>query len=74
MALLTTVIVIDGMTCQSCVKNIEGTIRAIPGINYIQVSVYLALFWPEDKSFDLLQKISQDDQSRMVSPHKSDVQ
>jgi Cu+-exporting ATPase len=30
---------IEGMTCQSCVKNIEGTISANSGVNQISVSL-----------------------------------
>jgi len=29
---------IDGMTCQSCVKNIENTISKLPGIKSIKVN------------------------------------
>jgi hypothetical protein len=35
---LTQNIRIDGMTCQSCVKNIENTISKLPGIKSIKVN------------------------------------
>ena len=35
----TVIVAIEGMTCQSCVKNIESTVGAKPGISRIQVSL-----------------------------------
>ena len=32
-----TVIKVEGMTCQSCVKNIETNISPVPGVNSIKV-------------------------------------
>jgi copper chaperone CopZ len=37
MAISTDEISIDGMTCQSCVKNIENTLGKLDGIQSIQV-------------------------------------
>lgn len=36
---LETVIHVDGMTCQSCVKNIEGNISKVAGVDSIKVSL-----------------------------------
>jgi len=35
---VTTLVGVDGMTCMSCVKNIEGTVGAKDGINSIKVT------------------------------------
>ena len=37
----TTVIEVEGMTCQSCVKNIETNIIDVPGVTHIKVSINL---------------------------------
>lgn len=39
MASVTSVISIDGMTCQSCVRNIEGVVRVIPGVHSVKVDL-----------------------------------
>nr|XP_053634823.1 copper-transporting ATPase 1-like isoform X2 [Cherax quadricarinatus] len=39
MASLTSLISIEGMTCQSCVRNIEGTVSALPGVHSIKVDL-----------------------------------
>jgi hypothetical protein len=38
---ITTLVGVDGMTCMSCVRNIEGTVGARDGINNIKVFVSL---------------------------------
>lgn len=39
MASVTSVISIEGMTCQSCVKNIEGVIVTLPGVHSVKVDL-----------------------------------
>ena len=40
------VVNIQGMTCQSCVKNIEGTISSLEGILNIKVNIiHYAIIW-----------------------------
>lgn len=39
MASVTSVISIEGMTCQSCVKNIEGVIVTLPGVHSVRVDL-----------------------------------
>jgi Heavy-metal-associated domain len=40
---ITTLVGVDGMTCMSCVRNIEGTVGARDGIKTIKV-IFLCLF------------------------------
>uniref|UniRef100_A0A0P4WHT0 P-type Cu(+) transporter n=1 Tax=Scylla olivacea TaxID=85551 RepID=A0A0P4WHT0_SCYOL len=39
MASVTSVISIEGMTCQSCVRNIEGVVGGLPGIHSVKVDL-----------------------------------
>lgn len=39
MASVTSVISIEGMTCQSCVKNIEGVVVTLPGVHSVKVDL-----------------------------------
>lgn len=39
MASVTSVISIEGMTCQSCVRNIEGVVGALPGVHSVKVDL-----------------------------------
>lgn len=39
MASVTSVISIEGMTCQSCVRNIEGVVGGLPGVNSVKVDL-----------------------------------
>ena len=34
-----TIIKIDGMSCQGCVKNITGVLSALPGVSAVEVSL-----------------------------------
>lgn len=38
---------IEGMTCMSCVRNIESTVGGKPGVHSIKVN----LFWRKNTSF-----------------------
>ena len=35
----TTIVAIDGMSCQGCVKNITGVLQALPGVGRVEVSL-----------------------------------
>ena len=39
MASATSVISIEGMTCQSCVRNIEGVVGGLPGVHSVKVDL-----------------------------------
>lgn len=34
-----TVIGVDGMSCQGCVKNVTGVLQALPGVEKVEVSL-----------------------------------
>jgi copper chaperone len=34
-----TVVGVDGMSCQGCVKNVTGVLQALPGVEQVEVSL-----------------------------------
>lgn len=87
---LTTVVTINGMTCGSCVRNIEGTLSGNPGVKSIKVSLEhgtgTIVYYPDrvtpkmlaeaidDMGFEAAVKENGDGETKVVTFHPSTSQ
>ena len=48
--------IVNGMTCQHCVKNVQMTLEAVPGVSHVQVQLMppRAIIDSEEVSLDVL--------------------